>query len=141
MKLLNILKEEIDKKSLLMKLEEMGFDEESAQQELKNLIRYLKNLSPIIKLHRLINTDDIKNIDLEYPGSHYSMNLRNLLDSHSYLTGMGEKYYLLTVKAPKRLIDIEETLSNNILYPNEQEITLKNMGKGVEILSVKEIEF
>ena len=140
MKLLNVLKEEIDKKSLLRKLEEMGFEDESAQQELKHLVGYLKSLPPIIKLYRLITSDDIKNIDLEYPGSHYSMNLRNLLDSHSYLTGMGEKYYLLTIKAPKKLMDIEETLSNNILYPNEQEITLKNNGEGVEIISVKEIE-
>ena len=29
--------------------------------------------------------------------------------------------------------------SNNILYPNEKEITLKNKGKGVEITSIKKI--
>jgi hypothetical protein len=32
-----------------------------------------------------------------------------------------------------------ETLENNILYPNENEITLKNKGKGVDIISIKKI--
>jgi hypothetical protein len=37
------------------------------------------------------------------------------------------------------MVDVMETLENNILYPNEKEITLKNKGKGVEIISTKKI--
>jgi hypothetical protein len=55
------------------------------------------------------------------------------------LTGTGEKYYLVSVLSPKKLIDINQTIINNILYPNEQEITLKKKGKGVKIVSIKEI--
>jgi hypothetical protein len=32
-----------------------------------------------------------------------------------------------------------ETLSNNILFPIEEEITLKNKGKGSVILSIEEL--
>jgi hypothetical protein len=29
---------------------------------------------------------------------------------------------------------------NNILYPNKKEITLKNKGRGVEVISIKKIK-
>ena len=32
-----------------------------------------------------------------------------------------------------------ETLNNNILYPNEEEITLKNKGKGATYLDIEKI--
>ena len=139
MKLLQILEENINKKYLLNKLEEMGFDEESAIQELKDLIEYIQDLPKTIKLYRIISADEVKNINLKFPGSHYSMNKKNLLDSHTYLTGSGEKLFIIKVKASKDLIDIPETLANNILYPNEQEITLKNKGKDVDIIYIREV--
>jgi hypothetical protein len=42
-----------------------------------------------------------------------------------------------TVDAPKSLIDVKTTMDNNALYPNEKEITLKNKGKGVKIISIE----
>jgi hypothetical protein len=60
--------------------------------------------------------------------------------SHSYLTGYGDKYFIMTVIANKELIDVNSTIHNNILYPNENEVTLKNRGKGVEILSIKKLK-
>jgi hypothetical protein len=47
----------------------------------------------------------------------------------------------MVVSADKKLIDINSTIHNNILYPNENEVTLKNRGKGVEILSIKKVKF
>ena len=46
---------------------------------------------------------------------------------------------LLTVKIKKDQIDIFNTLHNNIMYPHEQEITLKNKGKGSELIDVSQI--
>jgi hypothetical protein len=46
----------------------------------------------------------------------------------------------MTVRANKELIDVNSTIHNNILYPNENEVTLKNRGKGVEILSIKKLK-
>jgi len=34
------------------------------------------------------------------------------------------------------MIDFFESIKNNILYPNEEEITLKNKGFGVNILKI-----
>jgi len=37
------------------------------------------------------------------------------------------------------MVNVMETLSNNILYPHEEEITLKNKGMGVEIINIEEL--
>jgi hypothetical protein len=34
------------------------------------------------------------------------------------------------------MIDYYESIKNNILYPNEEEITLKNKGFGAEIIKI-----
>ena len=52
----------------------------------------------------------------------------------------GDKIFLLTVEVDKTKMDVVETLSNNILFPHEEKITLKNKGRGVKILSVTEIK-
>lgn len=140
MRLINTLNETISKKKLMSHFETMGIHKEDAEDRLDELIEYLNNLPDPIKLYRILMVDEEKNIDTTELGSHYSTDKRELLRSHSYLTGSGEKYYIVTVKAPKKLVNIEETLINNILYPNENEITLKKKGKGVEIISIREIK-
>ena len=83
--------------------------------------------------------NDKKDINLDEIGSHFSSNRSELLSNHSFCTGCGEKYYLITAEIPKNEVDIEETIKNNILYPNEMEITVKNKGKNVKILKIQEI--
>jgi hypothetical protein len=56
------------------------------------------------------------------------------------LTGFGEKYFIITVKIPKNEINVSETIENNILYPHEREITVKNNGKNVKIVRIEEID-
>jgi hypothetical protein len=136
-----ILKEELSgKKYFISRLMEMGFNEDSAIDELNNIIYSLKQLPNEIILYRIIVADRKSDIDLSEIGSHYSMDKYSLIDSHSYLTGYGDNYFLIKVKAPKKLIDKNETILNNILYPNEKEITLKNKGRGVEVISIKKIK-
>lgn len=120
-------------------LSSMGFSNEDIKSELVGLKKHLQNLPEEIKLYRIINADNKKDINLIQPGSHYSHSKKDLMNSHTYTAGYGDKKYLITIIAKKNQIDIFSTLENNILYPNEQEITLKNKGKGVEIISVKEI--
>lgn len=140
MKLLNCLKEEINKKRLISNLKTMGITGEDAKSELDSLIDYVKDLPENIKLYRILSVDSKEDINTKELGSHYSTSKKDLLDSHSYVEGYGENYYLVTVEVDKKLIDIEETISNRILYPNEQEITLKNKGKGVEIIKIQKIK-
>jgi hypothetical protein len=140
MKLLDILKENVNKKLMLNTLKDMGFDHEDAQFELRSLVSYVENLPNPVKLYRIVVIDDKNNINTTYPGSHYSTSQKDLVHSHSYLTGYGDQYFIMTVMANKELIDVNSTIHNNILYPNENELTLKNRGKGVEILSIKKLK-
>jgi hypothetical protein len=125
--------------NLLGCLYEMGFDNDEAMYELNHLTDFYDNLPEMLTLYRVVFADDEKSIDLQYPGSHYSMNKRNLIDSHYGSlndSSYGSKGYLITVKVQKQLIDFYESIKNNILYPNEQEITLKNKGFGAEVIKV-----
>jgi hypothetical protein len=139
MKLLGLLNETINKKRLMSLLKTMDITGEDAKSELEDIVSYIKELPEELKLYRILSVDSKDDINKEELGSHYSTDRKNLLSSHDYVTGSGEEYYLVTVKAKKSMVDVMETLENNILYPNEKEITLKNKGKGVEIISTKKI--
>jgi len=139
MKLLGLLNETINKKRLMSLLKTMDITGEDAKSELEDIVSYVKELPEELKLYRILSVDSKDDINNEELGSHYSTDRKNLLSSHDYVTGSGEEYYLVTVKAKKSMVDVMETLENNILYPNEKEITLKNKGKGVEIISTKKI--
>jgi len=120
-------------------LKTMDITGEDAKSELEDIVSYVKELPEELKLYRILSVDSKDDINKEELGSHYSTDRKNLLSSHDYVTGSGEEYYLVTVKVKKSMVDVMETLENNILYPNEKEITLKNKGKGVEIISTKKI--
>jgi SUMO ligase MMS21 Smc5/6 complex component len=130
--------------SLLSNYEYMGYDEEYAKEDLIDLVSYLNKLPSTLKLYRIICADDISEIDRVYVGSHYSPNKTNLVRNH-YGRGstqshcFGDKVFLLTVEVDKTKMDVFETLSNNILFPHEEEITLKNIGKGVQIINIEEL--
>jgi hypothetical protein len=138
MKLLSLLSEKINKeKCLTLLTREMDYNKEDAKEVLDGIISNVKNLPEEIKLYRLIKVDDRKDINTEEPGSHYSLNKKDLMSSHSFADGHGDQIYLITVLSPKKLVDVEETIHNNILYPHENEVTLKNKGRGVKIISIR----
>ena len=117
----------------------MGYSEEEIKEEIQSIIQSIKNLPSEIKLFRIIRADDRKDIDTKKPGSHYAKNKKDLLSSHSFADGVGDNSFMITVSASKDLIDVDQTIHNNLLYPHENEITLKNKGEGVKIVSVRKI--
>jgi hypothetical protein len=139
MKLLPLLSEIIDKKTLISALKTMDFDEKEAKNELKYHLNRVKNLPKTLTGYRILVVNDEKDINLDEIGTHFSENRQELLQNHSFCTGCGEKYYLITAKIPKNEVDLQETLRNNILYPNEHEISVKNKGKNVKIVKIEEI--
>jgi archaellum component FlaF (FlaF/FlaG flagellin family) len=139
MKILPILSEIIDKKVLISALKSMDYSEKDAKNELKYHLERVKNLPKTLTGYRILVVNDEKDINLDEIGSHFSENKTELVSNHSYCTGCGEKYYLITAKIPKNEVDLQETLHNNILYPNEHEITVKNKGKNVKIVKIEEI--
>jgi len=140
MKLIGILSEEINKKRLLKLLTtDMGMDKSDAEKELEYHLEKVKNLPDELTLYRVLNVDKKENINKEQLGSHYSDKKKDLMSSHYFVDSGEENYFLVTVKAKKSMVDIMATLENNILYPNENEVTLKNKGKGVDIISIRKI--
>jgi archaellum component FlaF (FlaF/FlaG flagellin family) len=136
MKILPILSEIIDKKVLISALKSMDYSEKEAENELKYHLNRVKNLPKTLTGYRILVVNDKKDINLDEIGSHFSENKVELLSNHSFCTGCGEKYYLITAKIPKNEVDLQETLQNNILYPNEHEITVKNKGKNIKIQEI-----
>jgi len=135
-----VLKEfTVNKSSLMHDLQVMDYDYEDAQEELKKHIDWFKSLPKEMMLYRIVYVDDESDINLKEPGSHYSLNKDELVENHQYVIGYGEYKYLITVTAKKSLFDAQETISNNILYPNEMEITLKNKGKGTKVISIEKL--
>jgi archaellum component FlaF (FlaF/FlaG flagellin family) len=139
MKLLPIISEIIDEKTLISALKSMDYSEKEAKNELKYHLNRVKNLPKTIIGYRILVVNDEKSINLDEIGTHFSENKVELLSNHSFCTGCGEKYYLITAKIPKNEVDLQETLQNNILYPNEHEISVKNKGKNVKIVKIEEI--
>ena len=125
--------------NLLGYLYEMGFDNDDAMYELNNLIDFYDNLPKTITLYRVVFADSDESIDKVYPGNHYSMNKKELIKNHYGSlrdSSYGNNAYLIKIKSQKQLIDVYESIKNNILYPNEQEVTLMNKGFGAVILNV-----
>ena len=118
---------------------QMGYSEEQAKEEIESIIQSIKKLPSEIKLFRIIRADDRKDINTKTPGSHYAKNKKDLMSGHSFADGSGDISFMITVLASKELIDIDETIHNNLLYPNENEVTLKNKGEGVKIVSIRKI--
>ena len=123
---------------------EMGMDQELYEESLIELLYWLNNLPNEIILYRLLYIDDDNNIDEEFIGDHYTTNKRELLDNHYnkgsiYGGGEGDPT-LLRLIAKKEQIDVFNTLFNNIYFPHEEEVTLKNKGKGSTLLSVKKLD-
>ena len=139
MKILPVLSEIISKKTLISTLKTMDFSQKEAEIEVEYYLKWAKNLPKTQKGYRILVVNSKKDINLDEIGSHFSKNRVELLSNHSFCTGCGEKYFLITAEIPKNEVDIVETIKNNILYPNEMEITVKNKGKNVKILKIQEI--
>ena len=123
--------------------ENMGTPPEIASEELGELITWVKELPEELFLYRVLYLDDENQINYDELGSHYSQDRTDLINNHynrgSIYGDMAEHAYLITVKVPKSEVDVMETLNNNILYPHEKEITLKDKGRGAKYLDIEKI--
>jgi hypothetical protein len=130
--------------NLLGYLYEMGFENDDAMYELNSITDYYDNLPETLTLYRIVFADTEEEVDTQYPGSHYVINYKNLLDSHYGSlrdSSYGSEPFVIKVKVQKQLIDFYESIKNNILYPNEEEITLKNKGFGADIIEIMPVKF
>tara|TARA_R110000824_G_scaffold120294_3_gene275420 strand:- start:1068 stop:1517 length:450 start_codon:yes stop_codon:yes gene_type:complete len=119
---------------------QMGLSKEWGIEDLERLLEWLNGLPETITLYRLLYLHEEEEINKEELGDHYSDNKKELLYNHhnkgSIYSAAGDKVFLLKVKVGKDQIDILNTLHNNIMYPHEQEITLKDKGKGTQLIDI-----
>jgi len=143
--LTQLLKEQItlsleDTELMYDAYKQMGLNEEWAIEDLQSLLEWLNGLPETIILYRLLYLHEEDEINKEELGDHYSDNKKELLYNHhnkgSIYGDYGENAILITVKVKKDQIDILNTLHNNIMYPHEQEITLKDKGKGTTLIDI-----
>ena len=132
----------LNKKNItkILKRENNGIESDEIDLEIKHWENWVNNFPQSTKLYRIIRVEKKEDINLNNPGSHYSNKKKELISNHCFAVGCGENEYLITVLANKNQIDFDATVENRLLYPHENEITLKNKGKGVEVLSVKKIK-
>jgi hypothetical protein len=118
----------------------IGVDSDSAKNELDEIISYYEKLPNNMTLYRLVFSDSEEQIDKQYPGYHYTRSKKDLLDNHYYQayrdSSQGENPYILKVKVQKQMVDFYDSIKNNILYPGEKEITLKDRGFGAKIIEI-----
>ena len=132
-----------DKRLFYQAYQEMGMDEEWYENNLLDILDWLNGLPEETILYRLLYVDDDEKIDKEFLGDHYTPNKKELLYNHynkgSIYGGNEGHPVLVKVKINKQQIDIFNTIHNNIYYPHEEEITLKNKGKNVKIIDVTKL--
>ena len=132
-----------DKRLFYQAYQEMGMDEEWYENNLLEILDWLNGLPEETILYRLLYVDDDEKIDKEFLGDHYTPNKKELLYNHynkgSIYGGNEGHPVLVKVKINKEQIDIFNTIHNNIYYPHEEEITLKNKGKNVKIIDVTKL--
>lgn len=118
---------------------ETSFDNPNmALKFINNSLNSLNKLPDIVTLYRVIFVNKKEDINTNEVGSHYVLNRRQLEQSHHQGSHVGGgNPFILTVKAPKELIDLQTTLKNKVMYPHENEITLKNKGVGAKIVRVE----
>lgn len=135
-----VLNEEVINNNLRKEYIKLGMESqfttaESANEELNNTIGMLKKLPQNVTLYRVIFVDDENDIDSSKIGSHYVLKQSDLEASHAIDSHVGGgQPILLTIKAPKNLIDVDATLRHRMQFPHEKEITLKNKGLGAKII-------
>ena len=128
---------------LIEDLMSMGFDRETSIHEFNELVSIYENLPNTMVLYRLVFSDSQEEIDTQYPGYHYTRKKKDLLDNHYFQSyrdsSTGENPYIIKVRIQKQMIDFYESIKNNILYPGEKEITLKDKGFGAKIVEIMSV--
>ena len=115
--------------------EETEFNYHKSRKELYEdvyeFMNYINELNNPIKLYRIIQAKTSSDINLNNLGIHCKLNdnfskqfLRDInIDIKDIIDG---KYnlYVVVVSVDKKYIDLQNTIKNNIKYPDEKEITI-----------------
>mgnify|MGYP007071669585 CR=1 FL=1 len=118
-----------------------GFTTENdAKEFLESHIEYYMKYPDPVTLYRVIGVKNKKAIRDKEPGEHY-VDDKMLIDDHLLMSiGAFENWaddvkpYIMEVQVPLNQIDVLQTLIQNLSFPNENEINLKNKGRGAKFI-------
>ena len=86
-----------------------------------------KNIPPTINLFRYLDVEDVSEIKQHKLGVHYVTRQTDI--THEFLDSINANPdhdgYIVEIETSKSQIDVNETIINNLLFPDENEITLK----------------
>lgn len=112
---------------------------EDAIADLEEKVAFYKTMPDPIYLYRAVSIDDGTEINLTKLGEHYTPHLWAIDDD--MLRSIGSESwvdtattYIMEVSAPISEINIKQTLIQNLSFPNEHEINLKNNGLGATLI-------
>jgi len=120
------------------------------QENLENCYAELKNLINNHKIvaYRVLNVDNIKDIDINKLGIHFTTDKQNTT-SDDFLEKIGiidnqgnydyEKFFVTTVETDINNIDWYKTFDNRINYYGEDEVNFINSNQ-LKVLNIEEIE-
>lgn len=116
-----------------------GFNNrEEAEEYLDSILNWnYSNLPDEFWLYRVIFIDNEKDFKLNNLGKHWTIEVDNIFDDE-WIENIRETNdlkgnpWIIRAKFKFEDINQENTLKNNILYPHEEEITLKDNSKPIE---------
>jgi hypothetical protein len=122
-----------------------GFDDSGeAFNYLKEKIDFYKKLPDPSTMWRAVGVKDEKMIDIENIGQHVTPH-RWAIDGDMLLMIGSENWdddvipYVMELRVPLSQIDIIQTIIQNLSFPNEHEINLKEGGRGVEFIGADKL--
>jgi len=119
-------------------------DDEETFDDFKEKIEYYKKMPNPIRLYRVVGAVNIEDIDRDKPGEHYTPELSDidgdmLLSIGFDVWDSDMKSFVVVVDAPHSEIDVLQTMVQNLSFPREYEINLKDKGSGAEIVDIYEM--
>lgn len=116
-------------------------DVDEAYEDLVEKVDEWKKLPDTIKLYRIIGVENEDDINLDELGEHWVL-YKWMLDG-DLLGSIGDDLwedtyepYVVEALVPKSEIDVKQTIIQNLSFPNENEINLKDKGKGAKVIKI-----
>lgn len=99
-------------------------DEEEAFEDFKEKIDFYKSMPDPVKLYRVVGVKNKKMIKTDNLGEHWT----------PYEWNDDIKPFVVEAVVPLSEIDVMQTIVQNLNFPNEHEINLKNKGNGANMI-------
>lgn len=100
-----------------------------------------KNIPPTINLFRYLDAEDESEIKKHQLGVHYVTRKTDI--THEFLDSINampdHNGFIVEIETSKSQIDVNETIVNNLLFPDENEITLKG-NANYKVINVEKFE-